>query len=139
MDSNENHSFQNHSARYLEMALRTDKRGIAGKADGYGKRTGQCGDTIEFFLTIRKDLIQSISFDADGCLNTLACANTVIHLAEGKPVEEAWEITAENIISFLETLPAEENHCADLAIGAFYLALTNYQELKRAPWKKLYH
>jgi nitrogen fixation NifU-like protein len=121
------------------MALRTDKKGIIGKPDGYGKRTGQCGDTIEFFLTVRNDLIQSISFDADGCMNTLACANTVIQLAEGKPVEQAWEITPEDIIKYLETLPLEENHCAELAIGAFYLALTNYQELKRAPWKKLYH
>ncbi|RJP80028.1 MAG: iron-sulfur cluster assembly scaffold protein [Desulfobacteraceae bacterium] len=125
--------------RYLEMALRADKRGAIRKPDGYGKRTGQCGDTIEFFLTVRNDRIQSVSFDADGCMNTLACANTVIQLAEGRPIEEAWEITPEDIINYLETLPSAEHHCADLAIGAFYLALTNYQELKRTPWKKLYH
>jgi len=139
MEDNETQFFQGHSAHYLEMALRTDKRGIISKPDGYGKRTGQCGDTIAFFLTIQNDLIQSISFDADGCMNTLACANTLIHMAEGKKVEEAWEITSEDIIRYLETLPSEENHCADLAVGAFYLALTNYQELKRTPWKKLYH
>jgi nitrogen fixation protein NifU and related proteins len=139
MEDNKTQFFQDHSDHYLEMALRTDKRGIVSKPDGYGKRTGQCGDTITFFLTIQNDLIQSIFFDADGCMNTLACANTVIHMAEGKKVEEAWEITAEDIIHYLETLPSEENHCAELAIGAFYLALTNYQELKRTPWKKLYH
>jgi nitrogen fixation NifU-like protein len=131
--------FQDHSAHYLEMALRTDKKEIIRKPDGYGKRTGQCGDTIEFFLIIRNGHIQSISFNTDGCVNTTACANTVIHLAEGKSVEDAWEITSENLIDYLETLPSEENHCAELAVGAFYLALTNYQELNRAPWKKLYH
>jgi nitrogen fixation protein NifU and related proteins len=139
MEKDEIPFFQNHSEHYLEMALRTDKRGVVSKPDAYGRRTGQCGDTITFFLTIQNDLIQSISFEADGCLNTLACANTVIHMAEGKKVEEAWEITSEDIIHYLETLPSEENHCAELAIGAFYLALTNYQELKRTPWKKLYH
>jgi len=131
--------FQDHSAHYLEMALRTDKKEIIRKPDGYGKRTGQCGDTIEFFLTVRNGHIQSISFNTDGCINTTACANTVIHLVEGKSVEDAWEITPENLIDYLETLPSEENHCAELAVGAFYLALTNYRELARTPWKKLYH
>jgi len=131
--------FQDHSAHYLEMALRTEKKEIVNKPDGYGKRTGKCGDTIEFFLTIRNGHIQSISFDTDGCLNTNACANTVIHFAEGKSVKDAWEITSEDLIDYLETLPSEENHCAELAVGAFYLALANYRELERAPWKKLYH
>jgi len=139
MENKEFNFFQDHSAHYLEMALRTDKKEIINKPDGYGKRTGQCGDTIEFFLTIRDDRIQSISFDADGCINTMACSNTLIHMAEGKRVEDAWEITPEDIIEYLGTLPSEENHCAELAVGAFYLALTNYQELKRTPWKKLYH
>ncbi|MFO7560442.1 MAG: iron-sulfur cluster assembly scaffold protein [Desulfobacterales bacterium] len=130
--------FQDHSANYLEMALRTDKKEIVRKPDGYGKRTGQCGDTIEFFLTIRNGYIQSICFDTDGCINTAACANTVIHLAEGKSVEDAWEITSEDLIDYLETLPSEESHCAELAIGAFYLALTNHQELERTSWKKPY-
>jgi len=97
--------FQDHSAQYIEMALRTDKKEIIGKPDGYGKRTGQCGDTIEFFLTICKGIIQSISFDTDGCMNTTACANTVIHMAEGESVENAWGITSEKIIDYLETLP----------------------------------
>ena len=138
MGNHEHQPLENHSARFLEMALRSDKRGCTAKPDGHGKRTGQCGDTIEFFLTVQRDRLQSISFDADGCMNTVACANTVIHLAEGKTIAEAWEINAEDIITYLETLPLEENHCAELAIGAFYLALTNLQELQRTPWKKLY-
>jgi len=79
-----------------------------------------------------------VFFDTDGCMNTNACANTVAELAEGRNVEEAWEITAEDVISYLETLPPQHTHCAELAVGALYLALANYQELKRHPWKKLY-
>jgi len=130
--------WQDHSLNFLEMAFRTDRRGRIEKSDGYGKRKGVCGDTIEFFLSIQKDIIHSIMFDVDGCMNTNACANTVGHLAEGKTIDEAWEITAEDIVRFLETLPSHDTHCAELAVGAFYRALTNYQELKRASWKKLY-
>ncbi len=130
--------WQNHSLHYLEMAFRSDRREKIDNPDGYGKRTGECGDTIEMFLTIRDEHIHSVAFHADGCLNTNACANTVAHLAEDKSVNEAWEITPEKVAAFLETLPEEETHCAELAVGSFYLALSNYQELKRNPWKKLY-
>lgn len=126
------------SVHYLEMATRTEKRRIINGPDGNGKRTGVCGDTVEMFLIIQKNRICSVSFITDGCINTHACANTVAFLAEGKTVAEAWEITPEKVIDFLETLPEEHLHCAELSVGAFYLALVNFQEFKHAPWKKLY-
>lgn len=130
--------WQDHSIRYLEMAFQNDRRERIDRPDGYGKRTGECGDTIEFFLRIENGRIQRAMFDIDGCLNTNACANTVAVLAEGKTVEDAWEISVEAVINYLESLPPEEHHCAELAVGAFYLALTNYAELNRSPWKKPY-
>ena len=85
-----------------------------------------------------RNRINRISYLADGCINTHACANTVGHMAEGENFEKAWEITPEKIIAFLETLPAESFHCAELAVGALYRALRNLNEMRRAPWKKLY-
>jgi len=126
---------QDHSLRYLEMAFRTDRREIIERPDGYGKRTGECGDTVEMFLTVRGDRIDSVSFDTDGCMSTNACANTVAELAEGKSLEAAWDISTEDVIKYLETLPAENIHCAELAVGAFYLALANYKDIKRNPYK----
>jgi len=127
-----------YSPRYLEMATIMDKQRIIKDPDGYGKRTGECGDTVEMFLMVRKDRVHSVSFITDGCINTHACANCVSFIAEGKTVTEAWEITPEKVIDFLETLPEEHRHCAELAVGAFYLALVNFQEFKHAPWKRLY-
>jgi nitrogen fixation NifU-like protein len=126
------------SVHYIEMATQMDKRRIIKDPDGYGKRIGKCGDTVEMFLIVRKNRIHSVSFITDGCINTHACANTVVFLAEGKTVAEAWEITPEKVIDFLETLPEEHTHCAELSVGAFYLALVNFQEFKHAPWKRLY-
>jgi nitrogen fixation NifU-like protein len=130
--------WQDHSLHYLEMAFRSDRRERTANPDAYGKRTGVCGDTVEFFLTLRDGRIESVCFDTDGCMNTNACANTVAHLVEGKTIEQAWEITPEQIVEFLQTLPPAEVHCAELAAGAFYRALSNYRELQRDPWKKLY-
>ncbi len=130
--------WQDHSLHYLEMAFRTDKHERIENPDGYGKRTGECGDTVEMFLKVENNRIQTLGFRVDGCMNTNACSNTVVHMAEGKTIEEAWEITPEAVIDYLETLPSHETHCAELAVGAFYLALSDYRENLKAPWKKVY-
>lgn len=130
--------WQDHSTRYLEMAFRTDRRERLKHADAYGKRTGDCGDTVEFFLMVDRGIIQSVTFDTDGCINTNACANTVALYAEGRRIEKAWEIMPEDIVAYLQTLPQEQHHCAELAVGALYLALSNYRETLRDPWKKVY-
>lgn len=130
--------WQDHSLRFLEMAFRTDRRERIDHPDAYGKKRGDCGDTVEFFLMIKNGIIESASYDIDGCMNTNACANTIISLIEGKSVESAWEITPEVVSSFLETLPAGHFHCAELSVGALFLALANSNEMNRSPWKKLY-
>ncbi len=138
-ESREAFDFWNsHSERFLEMALRADYRGRIEHPDAYGKRTGDCGDTVEFFMTIENERIRDILFDVHGCLNTSACANTVVEFARGKSLEEAWKIGPEAIEDYLETLPPDHSHCAELAVGAFYLALADYREMKRSPWKKMY-
>lgn len=130
--------WQAHSLRYLEMAFRSDRRGTIAHPDGYGKRTGDCADTVEMYLVIRDGRIRSVSYETNGCMNTNACANTVAELIEGKDVESAWEITPEDVIEYLETLPPQNHHCAELAVGALYLALRNFQDIQREPWKKAY-
>jgi nitrogen fixation NifU-like protein len=129
---------QEPSANYIEMATRTDKRRFIKDPDGYGKRIGTCGDIVEMFLVVRQHRIHKVFFVSDGCINTHACANCVAFLAEGKSIADTWEITSEKVIRFLETLPEENTHCAELAVGALYLALANFQELKHAPWKRFY-
>ena len=90
------------------------------------------------FLSVQQGHIQVVSFKTAGCMNTNACANTVAELAEGRKVEDAWEITPDDVIACLETLPPANTHCAELAVGALYLALTNLQDHQRHPWEKLY-
>ena len=131
MNKNDFNFWQDHSNNYLKMAFNYDRRERVIKPDGYGTRTGDCGDTIEIFLTMHNDHIQRVSFDTDGCRNTIACCNTIAHLAEGKSSDASWEISPEDVIDFLETLPSVNHHCAELAVGAFYIALSNCLERKK--------
>ncbi len=125
MDIQNTNFLRDHSLKYIEMALRTDSIERVTNPDGYGKRTGDCGDTVEFFLTRNNNILETISFDVHGCLNTTACCNTVATFAKGKPIESAWDITPERVKKFLETLPEDHFHCAELAVGALYLALAD--------------
>ncbi len=137
MDDRNFDFWQDHSLRYLEMAFHTDKRELRGYPNGFGRHIGQCGATIEMFVKVADNRIEWVSFKADGCLNTYACANTVVSLTEGKHIDHAWEITPDMVVAYLETLPSGDTHCAELAVGAFYRALTNYRENIKTPWKTL--
>ncbi len=123
--------WQDHSDRFLEMAFSMERCERLTNPDGYGKNTGDCGDTVEFFLTVKDNRILHASFDIDGCMNTRACANTVAELTEGKTVAEAWAITPETVIDYLKTLPTSSHHCAELAVGAFYKALTDFEKKRQ--------
>ena len=126
---------QSHSMKYLEMAFRTDRMGRPERVDGEASRTGDCGDSVAMFVVLAGDRVASVRFEANGCLNTAACANAVAELAEGRSVAEAWEIRPEDVAAFLETLPEDHFHCAELACGAFYRALADG---RRHGWKRLY-
>lgn len=117
--------WNDHSEKYLEMAFDYTRRERLAVPDGYGKRTGECGDTIEFFLGLSDGKLKTVAYDSNGCTNTHACASTLAMMVEGRTLEDGWNITPEIIAEYLETLPEDEFHCAELAVGAFYLALSD--------------
>jgi nitrogen fixation protein NifU and related proteins len=116
-----------HSVQYLEMAFKTGHSEVIHHPDGYGKRVGDCGDTVEFFIKVRAGKLDQVSFMAHGCMNTTACCNTVVSFARGKTIDQAWEITPEQVAAYLKTLPTDHEHCAELAVGGLYLALSDFQ------------
>jgi nitrogen fixation NifU-like protein len=131
MGTKESDCLQQHTLQFLEMAFRGDRRKVISNPDGYGKNTGTCGDTIEIFLTVRGGRIESICYETDGCLNTNACCNTLAEMSEGKTLDDAWEIYPDTLIEYLQTLPPENHHCAELAVGAFYQALADFEKKTR--------
>lgn len=138
MDHSKENISQGYTVKFLEAALRTDRRQSIRNADGHGRKTGDCGDTVEFFLKLKEDRIDTIFYELDGCINTNACANAVIDLLEGQLLDRAWGLDPGEVADYLESLPPDHFHCAELAVGALYLALADAGEKRRAPWKKLY-
>jgi nitrogen fixation NifU-like protein len=138
MEKTIHNSFQDHSKKFQEMVSRVERYGELEKPDGYGKRIGDCGDTIEIFLSIQAGQIRMITFRVEGCANTVACGNTVSYLMEGRTLTDGWQLTPENVSDYLETLSPDHFHCAELAVGAFYKALTDYNRRQKELWKNDY-
>jgi nitrogen fixation NifU-like protein len=130
--------WRKHSVSFLTMALETNRSGRIQHPDGYGKSSRECGDTLEMFLMSRNGRIASAHFHTEGCVYTVACANTVVRMIEGKPVNEAWQVTPQQISDYLETLPKAEMHCAELAVRALQVALIDLTKTERQPWTKYY-
>ena len=110
MDQTTAEFWENHSVRFLEMVVNTDKRGSIDNADGYGNAGRECGDSLEIFLNVEDGTIRSAYFETDGCLYTVACGNAAVHLVEDKTVGEALALTTYDIVNCLETLPEAELH-----------------------------
>jgi nitrogen fixation NifU-like protein len=138
MDHSKENILKGYTVKFLEAALRTDRQQSIQNADGHGRKTGDCGDTVEFFLRLKEDRIETISYELNGCINTNACANAVIDLLEGQSLDRAWGLDPGEVADYLESLPPDHFHCAELAVGALYLALADAGEKRRSPWKKLY-
>jgi len=87
---------------------------------------GPCGDAMEFYLVIEDKRITDIKYYTDGCGATRACAAMAAHLAYGKIINEALNISAGEVIKQLKGLPADHLHCSILAVSTLYRAIADY-------------
>jgi len=137
---NDSHTdiWQSHSIKFLESAFRTDRQEVLHQYDGCGNSAIECGDHLELFIVLADDCIAHIAYATNGCINTNACANGVIDLAQGQTPDDAFKITPRHVFTYLETLPQDHFHCAELAVNALRAALADVRRNRQAPWKKPY-
>lgn len=117
--------FDKYSDKFLELASDYNHAGIPDRYDASGGQTGQCGDTVHFFLSVMHKRIVEVRFALEGCMHTLACANAIVEMIAEKPVEEAWDVTDDAVAEYLGGLPEDHYHCAELAVGALYKTLAD--------------
>jgi len=128
-----------YSEEVIELFLHPKNTGEIKNADGYGKFTGPCGDTMEIYIKIKDGRIHDAKFITDGCGTTLACGSTITSLSKGKTIPGAMHITSKDILDELGGLPEAHVHCSVLAANTLKKAIKNYLDEGKDSWKRLYN
>ena len=90
-----------------------------------------CGDCLTVYLKVKENRIEEISYLVFGCCASIATSSMTSVLAKGKTLEEALNITEEDIVRALDGLPENKLHCSNLGASALRNAINNYLETKR--------
>ena len=93
--------------------------------------TGPCGDTMKFYLVIKKGIIVKANFITDGCRTSKATASQTTLLIEGKSLEYAENLEPNDIDKALGGLPDDHKHCTELAIITLRNAINKYKDLRK--------
>ena len=100
-------------------------------ADGMGTVGNPvCGDMMSMYIKVKDDTIEDISFRTFGCGAAIATSSMTTELAKGKTLDEALDITRNDVAEALDGLPPVKMHCSNLAADALHEAIKNYKESK---------
>jgi nitrogen fixation NifU-like protein len=102
----------------------------AGRAVG----VGQCGDSVEVTLHVNGERISAIRHLPRGCAFTIACASAMTELARDRTLEQALEITPQDVETELGGLPEDHLHCARLAVNTLGEAIADCYRRRRASY-----
>jgi len=97
-------------------------------ADGVGIiGSEECGDMIQVWIKVSDDdHLSDIKYKVFGCPAAIACCSMMTELAMGKHLDDAGELTDEQVADSLGGLPAHKYHCSNLAASALHKAIMNY-------------
>lgn len=72
------------------------------------------GFDLELYIKVKDNTITDAKFKAFGCAATIATVSMVSEMLEGKSIEQAMDISDEDIAEALDGLPPSRMHCAEL-------------------------
>ena len=98
-------------------------------ADAVGEHGNPvCGDLMYIYIKVKDNKINDISFQTFGCAAAIATSSMVTELAKGKTLDEALNITRNDVADALDGLPPIKLHCSNLAADALHDAIRKYRE-----------
>jgi len=104
-------------------------------ADGIGTvGNPKCGDVMTMYIKVKDDVITDIKFKTYGCAAAIATSSITTEIVKGKTIEQAKNLTRNDVAEELGGLPTVKLHCSNLAADALKEAIKDYE--KRRSTKK---
>ncbi|MBD3187027.1 iron-sulfur cluster assembly scaffold protein [Candidatus Bathyarchaeota archaeon] len=93
-----------------------------------------CGDLMDIYIKVNDEgKIVDIKFKTFGCGSAVATSSMITEIAKGKSIEEALQISRNDVADELDGLPPVKMHCSNLAADALHEAIKNFKEGKKGP------
>lgn len=107
--------------------------GVIKGASGKGKIVSPTDrEIMKIYITVEDDVVTNAMFQTFGCVGAIACTSVATRLMIGKTVDEALNITTDDILSELGgALPENKMHCVTLAEETVKDAIASYESKKK--------
>lgn len=89
-----------------------------------------CGDIMEVFIRVDGEKITEAKFRTFGCGSAIATTSMTTEMVVGMTLDEAMELTRDDVADELDGLPPVKMHCSNLAADALHEAIVNYRKGK---------
>jgi nitrogen fixation NifU-like protein len=86
-----------------------------------------CGDMMHIYVKVQDDKIDDIKFQTFGCGSAIAVSSMLTEMAKGKTLEEAKQLSNQDIADALEGLPQNKMHCSNLGADALHQAIQDFE------------
>lgn len=120
-----------HSEVYSDILLDhfMSPRNVGRMTDANGEGTcgdPECGDFLTIYVKIKNDIIEDIKYLVFGCVGAIATSSMTTVLAKGKTIEEARNLSENDIVEALGGLPENKKHCSNLGVKALRNAIDDF-------------
>jgi nitrogen fixation NifU-like protein len=120
---------ESYSDIVLDHAQHPRNRGVLENANARGYQMNPvCGDTMVLMLRIEDDRIEEARFQTEGCTASVATSSIITEMVTGLTLDEAMELTHEDVSEEVGGLPASKLHSAALVIGGLRRAINGYRQ-----------
>ena len=121
-----------YSEKVMDHFANPRNSGIIENASGEGTvGNPTCGDLMTIYIDVDdNEVIQDIKFETFGCGAAIATSSMITEIAKGMTVDEALEITRNDVADALDGLPPIKMHCSNLAADALTEAIKDYKAKK---------